>query len=156
MIGWTRRVLAAAWVISALLACAGATPEPSTPKLLRSPSLEYGEGVRSASDGEVMGAEQQPAQDWLIGSVTNEHGAPGWSLRDGKPHFTLEQDPHAAGDGSTCLPLRAPLAPEEVRANAAFRRAWLAAARDSSRPAFATLVADLPEQGSRFLTCDIR
>jgi hypothetical protein len=34
------------------------------------------EPARSASDGEVLGANRQSPQDTLEGSLTNEHGAP--------------------------------------------------------------------------------
>jgi hypothetical protein len=162
MIGWTRLVAATAWIMSASLSCAGATPTPSapsTPQYLRSPPLDYGEGPRSAADGDIMGAHQRPAQDWLLGNATSAHPAPGWSMQNGQPRFTLEQV--GAGYGTTtrapaCPPSSRPLAPGEAEADAALLGAWLRRALDPPLTEFAIAVADVPEHNARFLTCDSR
>jgi hypothetical protein len=39
--------------------------------------------LRSASDGEVMGADQQTPEDRLEASPTNEHAAHGWEVENG-------------------------------------------------------------------------
>jgi hypothetical protein len=158
MIGWTRLVLAAAWVMSASLACAGATPRPSTPDTVRSPSLDYSDGPRSADDGAIMGAHGVATQDWLLGSATTAHFAPGWSLRDGRLHFERESVPLGSGSAAApaCLPANAPLAPDDVAVYTALRRAWLEAARQPPLPAFASATADIADERSGFLSCDLR
>lgn len=159
MLGWTRLVVATTWIMSASLACAGGTPAPSTPRYLRSPPLDYGEGPRSAGDGEVMGAHQRPAQDWLLGNATSAHPAPGWSLRSGQPHFTLEQvgaGYAAAAQAPACPPSSRPLAPAEAEAAAVLLRAWLRAALEPPLPDLAVAIADVPEHNPRFLSCDSR
>jgi hypothetical protein len=178
MIGWTKLVLATAWVMSVSLGCAAATSRPSTPvsitsasnppsshapdaytpEAVRSPRLDYGDGPRSADDGEVLGADRQSPQDWLIGGATNEHFAPGWALHDGGLHFDHEQV--RAGHGgaraaSACLPGSAPLAPDEARTYAALERAWLAS-REPALRVFANAVLEMPAERSRFLSCDER
>jgi hypothetical protein len=157
MIGWTRLVLATAWVMSASLACAGATPRPSTPDSVRSPPLDYGDGPRSANDGAIMGAHGVSTHDWLLGGATTGHHAPGWSVRDGRLHFEFEHvraeaDPNAA---PACPPGGAPLAPDEMEVYAALQRAWLEARRQPLR-AFASVVPEPPDERSGFLTCDTR
>ena len=53
-------------------ACAGGGAGASE----RYPEKKRPEALRSASDGEVMGASQQAPADTLEGSLTNEHAAP--------------------------------------------------------------------------------
>jgi hypothetical protein len=162
MIGWTRLVAATAWITSASLGCAGATPTPSTPsapQYLRSPPLDYGDGPRSAGDGDVMGAHQRPAQDWLLGNATSAHPAPGWSVQNGQPHFTLEQVGSGYGSATpapACPPSSRPRAPGEAEADAALLRAWLRRAAPPPLPELAIADADLSEHNARFLTCDTR
>jgi hypothetical protein len=159
MIGWTRLVLATAWVMSASLACAGATPRPSTPDPVRSPPLDYGDGPRSADDGAIMGAHGVSTQDWLLGGATPSHLGPGWSLGGGRLHFELEQV-RAGGSGPkaapACPPGSAPLTADEMETDAALRRAWLEAARWQPSPPLARAIAELPDERSGLLTCDTR
>jgi len=56
-----------------LLGCAGAAPLEAE----RYPEKKRPEPLRSASDGEVMGANQQSPEDTLEGSATTGHAAPG-------------------------------------------------------------------------------
>ena len=42
----------------------------------RYPEKKRPEPARSASDGEILGAQRQSPEDTLEGSLTNEHGAP--------------------------------------------------------------------------------
>jgi hypothetical protein len=159
MIGWTRLVGATAWIMSASLGCAGATPRPSTPTYLRSPPLDYTEAPRSASDGEVLGVLQHTPDDWLLGSATTEHAAPGWSKRYGHLHFEREQAraSHGAAVGApACPPRGAPLAPADAEQQAALLSSWLKAVREPPLPAFASAVAELPPPRSGFLSCDSR
>src|SRR5262245_61632001 len=154
MIGWTRLVGAAAWVMSASLACAAATPKPSTPNssppdYVRSPPLDYSDGPRSAGDGEVMGAHQRFTADWLAGSASTDHPAPGWSLVYGEPRFTLEgvRDSQGSGGGGqalACPPAQKPLTPDDARAYVAQRRAWLESVRTPQLPRLASAIADMP------------
>jgi hypothetical protein len=153
--GWTRLVLVTASVMSVSLGCAGSTPRPVTPGYFRSPTLDYAEAPRSASDGEVLGAHQR-TDDWLLAGATNTHLAPGWSGRYGRLHF--ERERAAAGHGvladdPSCLPAAAPLAPEEAREHAAVQRAWLTVARETPLPVFASAVTVPPAERSSFLAC---
>ena len=159
MIGWTRLVGAAAWVMSASFGCAGTTPKPSTPSYYRSPPLDYGHPPRSASDGEVLGAMQQSPDDWLLGGATSEHAGPGWSKRYGQLHFEVEQA--RAGHGTpveapACPPSSAPLAPEDAEQQAALWRSWQKATRKPPLSAFANAVVEVPPEGSEFLSCASR
>lgn len=63
------------------LGCAGSSEpvaEPRYPEKRRPPPL------RSASDGEILGADRVAPEDRLEASPTNEHPAKGWVLEDGK------------------------------------------------------------------------
>ena len=55
-----------------LVGCAGAAPQETE----RYPEKKRPEPLRSASDGEVMGANQQSPEDTLEGSLTTGHAAP--------------------------------------------------------------------------------
>lgn len=159
MNGWTGLVVSAAWVMSASFGCAGTTPEPSTPRYFRSPTLDYREPPRSASDGEVLGALQQAADVWLLGSASSSHAAPGWSRRHGRLYFEPEYT--RAGHGAhveapSCPPSSAPLTPDEAEAHAALHRAWLSTSREPPLPMFASALADAPSVRSGFLSCDTR
>jgi hypothetical protein len=154
--GWTRLVLVTASVMSVSLGCAGSTPRPATPGYHRSPTLDYVDAPRSASDGEMLGAHQR-TDDWLLAGATNTHLAPGWSSRNGRLHF--ERERAAAGHGvfaeaPSCPPAAAPLAPDEAREHAAVRRAWLTVARETPLPMFASAVTEPPAKQSSFLDCD--
>ena len=165
MIGWTKLAVTAAWVMSASLACAGATPKASTPAYFRSPSLDYAgqEPLRSASDGEVIGANRQAPQDWLEASMTSSHAAPGWSADDGRLRFRQERARGGRGvfeEAPPCEPPHSgPLTAEDAEAHRALHRAWLASTREpsgyTSGYAFASAVPEVTEQ-TELLGCDQR
>lgn len=50
----------------------------------RYPERKRPEPLRSASDGDVMGAQNQSPEDTLEASPTNLHPAAGWAVEDGK------------------------------------------------------------------------
>jgi hypothetical protein len=94
-------------VALALGACSPApvnNGEPRYPEKRRPPEL------RSASDGEVMGANRQSIDDTLEGSPTNEHPAPGWEGEKGAAERAKESDcvPDAAQASATNSPAPAP------------------------------------------------
>ena len=103
-----------------------------------------------------MGAHGVSTRDWLLGSATTEHEAPGWSLRDGRLHFEYEHV-HAAHaeQAPACPPGGRLLAPDEAANHAALRRALLDAVRDPALPAIAS-VTELRDERSGFLSCDPR
>lgn len=61
--------------------CAG-SPEPAAEP--RYPEKRRPPPLRSASDGEILGADRVPPEDRLEASPTNEHPAKGWVVEDGK------------------------------------------------------------------------
>ncbi|MEY2929455.1 MAG: hypothetical protein RL033_204 [Pseudomonadota bacterium] len=68
-------------VLSPSLGCSGSAEpaaEPRYPEKRRPPPL------RSASDGEIMGADGVPPEDRLEASPTNQHPAAGWVVEEGK------------------------------------------------------------------------
>jgi hypothetical protein len=75
------RLAVAACFISVALAqgCAGTD---SAGESSRYPEKKRPEPARSASDGEILGANRQAPDDTLEASVTNEHGAAGWAEED--------------------------------------------------------------------------
>jgi hypothetical protein len=156
MIDWTKLVGNPAWIMMASFACAGATPKPSTPGYYRSPPLDYVDAPRTA-DGEVLGAQRQPADDWLLGSPTNWHAAPGWSLEYGQLRFRQERAVAGYGvmlDASPCEPPERPLlSPDEARERAALQRAWIESVRTSALPELASNVGTLPSEPS-VLACN--
>jgi hypothetical protein len=157
MIGWTKLVGNTAWIMMASLACAGATPKASTPRYFRSPPLDYVDAPRSASDGEVLGAQRQPPDDWMLGNPTNLHAAPGWSVEYGQLRFRQERAVAGRGVMIEAIPCEPPdgrvLAPDEVEERAALQRAWLETVREPSLPVLASNVgAVAPEQS--VLSCN--
>jgi hypothetical protein len=75
-------------VVSALALAMSGCAAPQTapdkpPSYFRSPTLDYQDPPRSASDGEVMGANKQAPGETLEASPTNEHLAPGWEIQNG-------------------------------------------------------------------------
>jgi hypothetical protein len=67
--------------LSPSLGCSGSAEpaaEPRYPEKRRPPPL------RSASDGEIMGADRVPPEDRLEASPTNQHPAAGWVMEEGK------------------------------------------------------------------------
>lgn len=63
------------------LGCSGSSEpaeEPRYPEKRRPPPL------RSASDGEILGADRVAPEDRLEASPTNQHPAKGWAIEDGK------------------------------------------------------------------------
>ncbi len=156
---WTRLVLVTASVMSWSLGCTGSTPRPAAPSYFRSPTLDYVEAPRSASDGEVLGAPPQTPDDWLLTGVTSGHAAPGWSRRYGMPHFERERARAGYGalaEAPSCPPSAAPLAPEDARAHAEVQRAWLTLARETPLPQLASAITQPTPERSGFLTCDSR
>ena len=79
----------------ALAACGGATVTGTNE---RYPEKKRPEALRSASDGEVLGAHQQDPADTLDASLTNEHPAAG------SPHSERPaQAAHERLDAEECL-----------------------------------------------------
>jgi hypothetical protein len=160
MIAWTKLVVTAAWVMSASLGCAGATPKPSAPRYFRSPPLDYADGPRSASDGELLGAQDQSAEDGLEASATNEHPGPGWGTEYGRLRF--ERERVVGGHGvSLATPLceppeQGPLPPEEAQARAALRQAWLRSERSPSLPMLSSIGVEVPDARPPLLSCSER
>jgi hypothetical protein len=160
MVAWTQLVVSTAWIMSASLACAGATPNPSAPGYFRSPSLDYSDGPRSASDGQVLGAQQQSTEDWLLAGPTNAHSAPGWATEYGQLRFRRETA--VGGHGMTvgapvCKPpARSPLPPEEAQARASLHAAWLSSEATSSLPMLTSAVVEVPEARQGLLSCNDR
>jgi hypothetical protein len=156
MIAWARLVGTTAWIMSASLGCAGATPKPSTPGYFRSPSLDYADQPRSATDSEVMGAHARAPEDWLLAGATTDHLGPGWSWRGWKPRF--EPEKARAGHGawipvSACVPRpERPLADEDGPARTIPDQARLPANRPLAE--WVAAMAEVPPESSRFLSCD--
>lgn len=77
-----KRVVAfvTAWILLGVGCAGSAEPaaEPRYPEKRRPPPL------RSASDGEIMGADGVPPEDRLEASPTNQHPAAGWVVEEGK------------------------------------------------------------------------
>lgn len=101
-----------------LQACAG-SPGGSEG---RYPEKKRPEPARSASDGEVLGAQQQSPEDTLEGSLTNEHAAP--NPREEREGHSLEAEPCVEPRADGTLPAtsasgiptqrRCPLKPEAI------------------------------------------
>jgi hypothetical protein len=157
MIDWAKLVGTTAWIMSASLACAGATPKPSAPRYYRSPPLDYVAPPISASDGEILGAQRQPPDDWLLGNPTTEHPAPGWSVEYGQLRFRQERAVAGRGVLTEAPPCEPPsksvLAPDEAEAEAKLQRAWLSLAREPSLPVLASNVSVVPD-GPSVLSCN--
>lgn len=99
-----------------LAGCAGAAPQETE----RYPEKKRPEPLRSASDGEVMGANQQAPEDTLEGSLTTGHAAPkGPRAEAEEAHQRLEheeceeanQKPVASADGTVAPPKKKKLCP---------------------------------------------
>jgi hypothetical protein len=99
-----------------LTGCAGAAPQETE----RYPEKKRPEPLRSASDGEVMGANQQSPEDTLEGSLTTGHGAPkGPHAEAEEAHQRLEHEeceeanmrPVANADGTVAPPKKKKLCP---------------------------------------------
>jgi hypothetical protein len=103
--------------------CAGAAPQEAE----RYPEKKRPEALRSASDGEVMGANQQSPEDTLEGSMTTGHAAPkGPRAEAEEAHQRLEYEEceaenrkvEASADGASATPKKkrvcppAPAAPD--------------------------------------------
>lgn len=112
------RAVTCSWVFSALALCAALAPAgvltacsapPSGGEEPRYPEKRRPEPLRSASDGEVMGANRQSPEDTLEGSPTNEHPAPGWTVEDGK--LAPDREKKGGTAPSAPAPPAAPAAP---------------------------------------------
>lgn len=156
MIAWAKLVVPAAWIMSASLGCAGATPKASTPTYYRSPSLDYADQPRSATDSEVMGAHARAPDDWLLAGATTDHLGPGWSWQGWKLRFEPERA--RAGRGawipvSACIPRPERPAPEQsTQARAAVEQPPLPA--DPPLAAWVAAMAEVAPESSRALSCD--
>ena len=127
------RFTAFACAVALAGACAPSKPPEKPPAYFRSPTLDYQDSPRSASDGEVMGANKQSVDDTLQASPTNEHPAPGWEIEDGRlvPSQEARQrghGSHAAGEPGCEEPTRLsasgePAATEEKSAKDPTRKA---------------------------------
>jgi hypothetical protein len=112
----------------------GAAPPAGEPS--RYPEKKRPEPARSASDGEVLGANRQDPEDTLEASPTNEHPAAGWDHEDdgmpeeeagGPARPRLPANPPAADTAAPlqppdCVPRGAPASAEAARARADGRR----------------------------------
>jgi hypothetical protein len=93
-----RRGLARLGIALLLAGCgapSGTNEEPRYPEKRRPPPL------RSASDGEVMGASGQSPEDTLEGSPTNLHAAPGWEGEKGAMERAKDADCEPQGAKAT-------------------------------------------------------
>ena len=71
-------------VVSALGACAGSSDaQRQDPEAFRTKS-DYQQPLRSAADGEVLGANQQDPSDTLRALPTTMHPAAGWEMEKGR------------------------------------------------------------------------
>jgi hypothetical protein len=93
--GCTFCVAVCAVILGAASCAAPQTAPEKPPSYFRSPTLDYQDQPRSASDGEVMGANKQSPDETLQASPTNEHLAPGWEIENG----TLVASPEARQRG---------------------------------------------------------
>src|SRR5262245_39050878 len=98
-------------------ACAGAAPQEAE----RYPEKKRPEPLRSASDGEVMGANEQSPEDTLEGSLTTGHAAPkGPRAEAEEAHQRLDHEeceeenqkpPEPSADGTAAAPKKKRLCP---------------------------------------------
>src|SRR5688500_3538101 len=89
---WTRLVRGGVFVFAfAFLACASNQAPRKQPAYARASALDYGDQPRSASDGKVMGAQEQSPEDWILVLPTNQHLATGWELERGRLQFRQER-----------------------------------------------------------------
>jgi hypothetical protein len=115
---WFFSALALGWGLPLLPLLAGCSAPASHGEEPRYPEKKRPEPLRSASDGEVMGANRQSPEDTLEGSPTNEHPAPGWAVEEGKLVPDREKKggapPPAAAPANTAPPAASPaVAPPE-------------------------------------------
>jgi len=158
---WTRLVRGGAFVLAFVaVACASNQASRKQPAYTRSSALDYADPPRSASDGKVLGAQEQSPEDWILVLPTNEHLAPGWEIESSRLQFRQERA--RAGHGAlieqpACVPppLAAPVRSEdEVKARAALYRAWLEAQRSPYVALATPAVAELGTQQPHVLECD--
>src|SRR5689334_3898347 len=92
------------------LALGACSPAPVTNQEPRYPEKRRPPPLRSASDGEIMGANRQSIDDTLEGSPTNEHPAPGWEGEKGAAERAKDSDcvPESTQPGATPAPTTAP------------------------------------------------
>jgi len=156
---WTKLLLGGARVLALVaLGCASSQAPPKRPTYLRSPSLDYVDAPRSASDGETLGAHRQAPDDWIEVLPTNEHQAVGWETRYGR--FQFRRELARAGHGAlieepACNPpVAEPVrSASEVKARAALYRAWLAS-QQAPYVATATSAVQLDSERSHLLDCN--
>lgn len=162
-----------AWVTAAWsLGCASAPNAQlpaKPPEYFRSPTLDYVEPARSASDGEVLGAHQRSVDDVMLANPTNLHLAPGWVTRYGRVYFEPERVARGHGllvGSPDCSPpvgggprLEAVEALENAdaqstQARAALEQAWRDVAPEPHTVSMASVAAELQNEQSHWLRCD--
>lgn len=158
---WTRLVRGGVFVLAfAALACASNPAPRKQPAYTRSAALDYADPPRSASDGKVMGAQEQAPEDWILVLPTNEHLATGWDVQSGRLRFRQERARGGHGalvEEPSCAPppLAAPVRSEgEVKARAALYRAWLETQQSPYVALSTPAVAELATVQPHVLECD--
>lgn len=74
----------------------------------RYPEKKRPEPARSASDGEILGAQRQSPEDTLEGSLTNEHAAPNPRDEQDAEKKSLEPEPCVEPRADGTLPATTP------------------------------------------------
>ena len=90
-------------VIAGLIQACAASPASSEG---RYPEKKRPEPARSASDGEILGAQRQSPEDTLEGSLTSEHAAP--NPREEREEKTPEPEPCVEPGPDGTLPATSP------------------------------------------------
>jgi hypothetical protein len=169
---WTRLLCGTIWLMTAShLGCASTPkvpPAAKPPEYFRSPPLDYVEPLRSADDGEVMGAQEQPIDDWVRGNATHLRPAPGWGLRYGGVYFerararagygTVVESPgcYPPLGGAPALELAdtRPMHAERAEGSKALAQAWEDVAPEPYVVNMASIAAELRKERSHWLVCD--
>ena len=158
---WTRLVRGGAFVLAvAAVACASSQAPRKRAVYTRSSALDYVDQPRSASDGDVIGAQKQSPEDWLLVLPTNRHMATGWETRQDGLRFRRERAVGGYGaliEEPVCSPppLASPVRPAgEVKARAALYRAWLEAQRSPYVAVATPAVAEVATAQPHLLECD--
>jgi len=108
--GWRQRAtsLGCAALVLLMQSCAGGD---SVGESARYPEKKRPEPLRSASDGEIMGADGVSPDDRLEGSATPQHPGAGWVVEDGKLMPEAEAKRHPGVPGAPEDPLERGLTP---------------------------------------------
>jgi len=146
-----------ACALSGGVGCAASSGPAKSPEYFRSPTRDYVEPVRSASDGEILGADRQSVDDRVSISPTNAHAGVGWGNRYGFVHFYPSRT--RAGHGvfieepSCEVPLHGPPLPGDRQVRIALQRAWQEARGVQPRLASASVTAEVVDAEPDFLSC---